>query len=430
MGNRVRCVDTAFLTIMESPFKYTVHGPDVLGRRADAKSRLDGAPIRALFASHGSRLFGGAELYLFELVRALAQTERVYPVVSVPQQGEFTDALARADIPFIVVPTPQWTPSDPRAFDGTHPWRRAHLTASLLVRVLVYAAVIRATRPNVVVTNTATIPTPALACALLRKPHIWLLHEIVTLDHHFPYLLGERVSQHLIGRLSVLVIANSSAVRQHFAPGVPLSKSRVIHPSVSAGARENRMTPGELRVLLLGNQTATKGTELAVRAVARLASEEPRFRVALRLVGPIAPDYRRAMTKLCKELAVSDAVTMFEFTADPSSHFEWSNVVLMCSENEAFGRVTAEALKCGRPVVGTRSGGTPEIVTDGVDGLLFDPGDFLDLASCLSALGNDQNLLATLSREARIRSSARFLMEDEVEQFSQLLANVAAKEAR
>jgi len=60
------------------------------------------------------------------------------------------------------------------------------------------------------VTNTATIPTPALACALLHKPHIWLLHEFVTLDHHFPYLLGERVSQHLIGRLSVLVIANSS----------------------------------------------------------------------------------------------------------------------------------------------------------------------------------------------------------------------------
>jgi glycosyltransferase involved in cell wall biosynthesis len=36
-------------------------------------------------------------------------------------------------------------------------------------------------------------------------------------------------------------------------------------------------------------------------------------------------------------------------------------------------RVTAEALTCGRPVAGTRSGGTPEIVTDGVDGLLFEP---------------------------------------------------------
>ena len=342
----------------------------------------------------------------------------------------FRSALAEADIPFVVVPTPRWTPSDPKAFEGIHPWHYARLTTSLLIRVLLYAAVIRATRPNVVVTNTATIPTPALASALLRKPHIWLLHEFVTLDHHYPYLLGERVSQHLIGRLSVAVIANSSAVRQHFVPGVPLSKSRVIYPGISACAPENRIAPGELRVLLLGNQTATKGTELAVRAVARLASEAPALRVALRLVGPIEPDYRRAMTKLCEELAVSDAVTMFEFTADPSSHFEWSNVVLMCSENEAFGRVTAEALKCGRPVVGARSGGTPEIVTDGVDGLLFEPGDICDLASCLSELGSDQDLLATLSLEARIRSSARFLMEDEVEQFSQLLASVASKDIR
>jgi glycosyltransferase involved in cell wall biosynthesis len=415
--------------------KYTVHGPDVLGGRAGARNGLDGGPIRALFASHLWKLIGGAEQCLFELVRALAQTERVYPIVSVPRQGEFTDALAQADIPFVVVPTLQWTPSDPKAFEGIHPWhgpvRRARLTTSLLIRVLPYAAVIRATRPNVVVTNTATIPTPALACALLRKPHIWLLHEFVTLDHHLPYLLGERLSQHLIGRFSAAVVANSSAVRQHFAPRVPLSKSRVIYPGIPAcRARENRITPGELRVLLLGHQTATKGTELAVRAVARLASEEPRFRLALRLVGFMAPDYQRAMTELCDELGVSDAVTMFEFTADPTSHFEWSNVVLMCSENEAFGRVTAEALKCGRPVVGTRSGGTPEIVTDGVDGLLFEPGDVRGLASCLSTLGSDQNLLATLSNEARYRSSARFLMEDEVEQFSRLLASVAAKDVR
>lgn len=77
------------------------------------------------------------------------------------------------------------------------------------------------------------------------------------------------------------------------------------------------------------------------------------------------------------------------------------------------------------------AGGRPhEIVTDGVDGLLFEPGDIRGVASCLSTLGSDQNLLASLSNAARHRSLARFLMEDEVEQFSRLLGSVAPKDVR
>jgi len=389
-------------------------------------------PIRVLFASHGTTLLGGAERCLLELVRALAETGRVRPTVSVPRRGKLTDALSRAGVPIVVVPTPAWAPLDSTALEGPYAWsaafRRASLGTAVVMGVPSYASVIRATRPDVVVTNTATIPTPALACRLLRKPHVWLLHEFVTLDHHLPYLFGEHLSQQMIGRLSAAVVANSSAIRQYYAPRVPLSKSRVIYYAVpGCQVQDNRLTPGQLRVLLLGRQNAFKGTDLAVRAVAQLAADEPRLTVALRLVGEMLPDYRREITELAEELGISKSVKMFEFSADPMTHIEWSNVVLMCSENEAFGRVTAEALKCGRPVIGTRSGGTPEIVTDRVDGLLFEPGDVRGLVACLRTLVSDDNLLETMSRNAKERSSARFLLEDEVNQFSQLLASVAAR---
>src|SRR5271165_6479148 len=234
-------------------------------------------PIRVLFASHGSTLDGGAERCLLELVCALAETGRVQPTVSVPRRGKLTDALSRADVPVLVVPTPAWAPLAATALDGPHAWsppfRRASLGTAVVIGVPSYASVVRATRPDVVVTNTATIPTPALACRLLHTPHIWLLHEFVTLDHHLPYLLGENFSQRLIGRLSAAVVANSSAVRQHYAPRVPLSKSRVIYYGVPAcQVQDNRLTPGQLRVLLLGRQNAFKGTDLAVRAVAQLAA--------------------------------------------------------------------------------------------------------------------------------------------------------------
>jgi glycosyltransferase involved in cell wall biosynthesis len=84
----------------------------------------------------------------------------------------------------------------------------------------------------------------------------------------------------------------------------------------------------------------------------------------------------------------------------------------MCSDHEAFGRVTAEALKCGRPVIASRSGGTPEIITDGEDGLLFDPGDAAALAAAVDRLAHDRGLLRTLSRAALERSADRFTMEE------------------
>jgi len=57
---------------------------------------------------------------------------------------------------------------------------------------------------------------------------------------------------------------------------------------------------------------------------------------------------------------------------------------------EAFGRVTAEAMLAGRVVIGTNTGGTPELVRDGVTGLLYTPQDIPALVSCIRRLMNDR----------------------------------------
>ena len=48
--------------------------------------------------------------------------------------------------------------------------------------------------------------------------------------------------------------------------------------------------------------------------------------------------------------------------------------------SEAFARVTVEGMLCGKPIIGARSGATPELVKDGFNGLLYEPGNHQDLA--------------------------------------------------
>ena len=52
----------------------------------------------------------------------------------------------------------------------------------------------------------------------------------------------------------------------------------------------------------------------------------------------------------------------------------------MCSQSEAFGRVTVEAMMSGCLVIGANAGGTMELISDNVTGLLYTSGDYSDLA--------------------------------------------------
>ena len=56
-----------------------------------------------------------------------------------------------------------------------------------------------------------------------------------------------------------------------------------------------------------------------------------------------------------------------------------ADVLLMCSRYDAFGRVTVEAMKLGKPVIGAKSGGTTELISEGFNGLLYTSGDHMEL---------------------------------------------------
>jgi glycosyltransferase involved in cell wall biosynthesis len=79
-----------------------------------------------------------------------------------------------------------------------------------------------------------------------------------------------------------------------------------------------------------------------------------------------------------------------------------------------LGRVLAEAIAVGRPVVAARCGGIPEVVEDGVTGLLVEPGDVAGFASTVIRLVEDPTLRERLGRAGRRHVEARFSVEAHV----------------
>jgi glycosyltransferase involved in cell wall biosynthesis len=88
----------------------------------------------------------------------------------------------------------------------------------------------------------------------------------------------------------------------------------------------------------------------------------------LLLVGlGVESEYGQNLREFLEQHGLGDRVHMVGYSKHPLPLMQSADVVLVCARQEAFGRTTVEAMKLGKPVIGSRSGGTPELVQEGED---------------------------------------------------------------
>jgi N-acetyl-alpha-D-glucosaminyl L-malate synthase BshA len=101
-----------------------------------------------------------------------------------------------------------------------------------------------------------------------------------------------------------------------------------------------------------------------------------------------------------------------------------ADVFLLPSSQESFGLAAAEAMACGTPVVASRVGGLPEVITDGETGFLHDPNDLDGMAASALALLTDAGLRDRLSRAARATIVERYCEERIVPMYEEFYARL------
>jgi glycosyltransferase involved in cell wall biosynthesis len=139
----------------------------------------------------------------------------------------------------------------------------------------------------------------------------------------------------------------------------------------------------------IGSFEERKGQVKLLEALENAKADLPN--IHLMLVGD-GPDETMLQERVA-ERSLQAHVTFFPFTTEPAHVFELLDILTLPSTHkEGLPNVLLEALSMGVPVVSSRLAGTPEIVIEGVTGMLVEPGDVDGLATAIRALSTDDDL--------------------------------------
>jgi glycosyltransferase involved in cell wall biosynthesis len=151
-------------------------------------------------------------------------------------------------------------------------------------------------------------------------------------------------------------------------------------------------------LLFIGNFVEQKGVTDLARALVVLRERGVDFRATLLGHGPEMAEVRDVVAPLGDLVAFRGVVPHAQLV----DVFRSADLFVLPSRREGVGLlVCLESLSCGVPVACGRAGGLPEIVVDGVNGVLFEPSDPVGLADTLERLLGDPDRLARLAAAAR-----------------------------
>ncbi|HEX3893698.1 MAG TPA: N-acetyl-alpha-D-glucosaminyl L-malate synthase BshA [Terracidiphilus sp.] len=173
--------------------------------------------------------------------------------------------------------------------------------------------------------------------------------------------------------------------------------------AVRAEARRRFADPGEAILIHLSNFRPVKRVVDVVKVFAKVVEKVP---ARLILVGD-GPD-RSAAEWLAHELQINDKIHFLGKQERVNELLPLADLMLMPSQLESFGLAALEAMACRVPTISTRVGGVPELIDDGVTGLLYSVGDVDGMAEGAIRLLKNRGKLEVMGDEARKTARSRF----------------------
>jgi glycosyltransferase involved in cell wall biosynthesis len=364
-----------------------------------------------------STFFGGPERQMLGLGEHLPGTF-TSTYASYPEGGRCGEFLAKVrDAGFPAVPLTADTPQVPAALN--------ELT-ELLKATRAEVLVCHTFKPNVL--GRVAARRVGIPCVVVSRGWTWENLKVRV------YETLDRVNLRFVDH--VVAVSGGQAERVRKA-GVPSSRLSVIRNAARLGAfaspdpayltQLRTLFPADSAVshiiLAAGRLSPEKGFGVLVESAAAVLKSNPTAGCVLFGEGA----ERTKLEARVQELGIGGRFVMPGFTADLDKFLPWADVAVLPSFTEGLPNVALEASAAGVPVLATAVGGTPEVVADGVSGLLVPSGQPERISEALNRLLSDEPLRTRLGNAGRERMRAEFTFEAQAAKYAELFERLAGQ---
>lgn len=344
-----------------------------------------------LYVSNTGKIIGGGEISLLNLLNHLDRAQFL-PIVTVPEEGDFVDSLRDHKIDYLLVNLPTI---------------RSIRVDRVILNIFHFIRLFKIYQIDLIHANgSRAMLLSGLAAFISGVPCFWHLRVSDKSD----YILDR-----CLFILAKRVIAISSAVVERLSWARKKEKIRLIPNGVDISSfhPKNKKYRNEICTELGFNpkfpivsticQLAHwKHVEVFIKAAANilLAQPQAQFIVCGREVHG-SEGYQNMLENLAKSLGVRKKIIFTGFRPDVHKILGASDIFVLSSVGEAFGRVIIEAMANEVPVIATRSGGIPDIIEHGRTGFMFEPEDHRSLGQLAINILKDEALAKKIARTAR-----------------------------
>ena len=281
------------------------------------------------------------------------------------------------------------------------------------VPIMRIAKIAKKNNIEIIHSNTSVIDIGARVARRLDLPHVWHFREFGDAFYKLMYLKGKKRSFEYVQSIKGKVIFISQSLRSYYGELLPDNVCEVIYNGISKtylfdkygenNQKEDVLKSDQITFLCAGNFQRNKRQDMIIEA-SRILHDKgyQNFKVVFAGASASTVESKKYEKELRQKVTnnISEIVEFIGFVEDMRSLRKKTDVELVCSSKEAFGRVTVEAMMASNPVIGSDSGATPELIRHGENGFLFKEGNIEELAGYMQQMIDNPQIVKDMGKRA------------------------------
>ena len=405
--------------------------------QSDMAEPIHSGRSRVLYVDHTAKMSGG-EIALLNAVAHL-DLARYVPVFLLFEEGPLADRFRETGDTFILA-LDKGIATARRNSLGFHSLLRIRDIFRLVSFTWQISRLIRKQNIDLVHTNSLKADLiGGIAGRLAGRPVVWHIRDRISNDYLPPTVV--KALRAAVRFLPTHTITASAAVARTLMPEGEMNtgaaerdlarRFSVVHEGINLKHAVLKPSATISKFGIIGRLSPWKGQHVFIRAAAQVHKEHPSTRFLI--IGSAMfgeSKYEEELRSLAEELSLADAVEFAGFCSDVPERIASLDVVVHASTlGEPFGQVIIEGMAAAKPVIATRGGGVPEIIEDGVDGLLVPMGDSTAMAHAMMRLVGNADEAIEIGRRGRARVENSFRIELTAAKIQSVYDSVLARPA-